>query len=64
MPAYTHYKDVEPAPVICPRCVGTLPMYVREIEPHWSMTKIDFIYECSDCGAEVRQTVRKTQWRH
>ena len=27
--------------------------------PHWSMAKIDFVYECCDCGAEVRQTVRK-----
>jgi hypothetical protein len=23
------------------------------------MAKIDFIYECADCGSEVRQTVRK-----
>jgi hypothetical protein len=39
-------------------------MFVREVEPHWSMSKIDFIYECSDCGAEVRQTVRKPQAHH
>jgi hypothetical protein len=32
-------------------------MYVRDVEPHWSMAKIDFIFECSDCGAEVRQTM-------
>jgi hypothetical protein len=44
--------------------MGMSPMYVREVEPHWSMTKIDFIYECSDCGAEVRQTVRKAQSWH
>jgi DNA-directed RNA polymerase subunit RPC12/RpoP len=25
------------------------------------MAKIDFIYECADCGAEVRQTVRKPE---
>jgi len=39
-------------------------MYVREVEPHWSMAKIDFIYECSDCGAEVRQTVTKPERQH
>jgi hypothetical protein len=36
-----------------------LPMYVKDVTPHWSMAKIDFTYECSDCGAEVRQTVTK-----
>jgi hypothetical protein len=41
-----------------------LPMYVRDVEPHWSMAKIDFIYECSDCGAEVRHTVTKPERRH
>ena len=59
MPAYMHHHDIEMAPVICPGCIGMLPMYVRDVEPHWSMAKIDFIYECSDCGAEVRHTVRK-----
>ena len=63
MPAYIHNHDVEMAPVICPGCVGMQPMYVREVKPHWSMTKIDLIYECSDCGAEVWQTIRKPkQW--
>jgi hypothetical protein len=59
MPAYIHqHDDIEPAFVICPSCVG-LPMYVRDVEPHWSMAKIDFTYECADCGAEVRRTVVK-----
>jgi hypothetical protein len=54
MPAYIHQHDeIEPAFVICPSCVG-LPMYVRDVEPHWSMAKIEFTYECSDCGAELR----------
>jgi hypothetical protein len=39
-------------------------MFVREVEPHWSMAKIDFTYECSDCGAEVKQTIVKAQPRH
>jgi hypothetical protein len=49
---------------MCPGCIGLLPMYVREVEPHWSMAKIDFVYECSDCGAEVRQTITKPERRH
>ena len=69
MPAYIHqhdihqHDDIEPAFVICPSCVG-LPMFVRDVEPHWSMAKIEFTYECSDCGAELRQTVIKPQLRH
>jgi hypothetical protein len=65
MPAYVqHHEIVEMAPIVCPGCIGLLPMYVRDVEPHWSMAKIDFIYECSDCGAEVRQTVTKPERRH
>jgi hypothetical protein len=57
MPAYIHHHDeVEPAMVICPSCVG-LPMYVREVQPHWRTAKIDLIYECGDCGAEIRETI-------
>ena len=38
MPAYIHHhEDAEPAFIICPSCVG-LPMYVKDIEPHWSIT--------------------------
>src|SRR5438445_5843727 len=58
MPAYIQHHEIETAPIVCPGCIGLLPMYVREVEPHWSMAKIDFIYECADCGAEVRQTIR------
>ena len=65
MPAYIQHHEAETiSAVICPGCVGLLPMYVRDVEPHWSMAKIDFIYECSDCGAEVRQTVTKPAPRH
>ena len=41
MPAYIRHHDVEPAFIICPSCVG-LPMYVKDVEPHWSLAKIDF----------------------
>jgi hypothetical protein len=67
MPAYIQHhahQEVEMAPIICPACIGLLPMYVREVEPHWSMATIDFIYECADCGAEVRHTVSKPERPH
>ena len=65
MPAYVqHHAIVEVPPVVCPGCIGLLPMYVRNVEPHWSTATIDFIYECSDCGAEVRQTVTKPERQH
>lgn len=65
MPAYAHHHhEIELAPVLCPGCIGPLPMYVREVEPHWSKEKIDLVYECADCGAEVRQTVRRPELTH
>ena len=57
MPAYVQHHNVETASILCPGCVGLLPMYVREVETNWRMAKIDFVYECSDCGTEVRQTI-------
>ena len=63
MPAYLQHRETESTSIGCPNCVG-LPMYVRDVELHWSMTKIDFIYECSDCGAEIRKTLIKPERRH
>jgi hypothetical protein len=63
MPAYVQNQRIEPACIICPRCAG-LPMYVKEVDPHWTMAKIDFTYECSDCGAEITTTVIKSDLRH
>jgi uncharacterized Zn finger protein len=63
MPAYIHHHDAEPPFIICPSCVG-LPMYVKDVVPHWSMAKIDFTYECSDCGTEIRQTMTKPEMLH
>jgi len=67
MPAYTQHRQhhaIETAPIVCPGCVGLLPMFVREVEPHWSMARIDCVYECADCGAEVRQTITRPELRH
>jgi hypothetical protein len=60
MPAYIQHREVESAEMICPSCIG-LAMFVRDVEPHWSMAKIDFIFECSDCGAEIKKTVIRPQ---
>ena len=51
MPAYIHHHDAEPPFMICPSCLR-LPMYIKDVTPHWSMAKLDFTsYECSNCGA-------------
>ena len=63
MPAYIHHQDAEPAFVTCPRC-ARLPMYIKDVAPHWNMAKIDFTYECSGCGAEIRQTMTKPGLLH
>ena len=46
--------------MICPSCAG-LPMHIKDVTPHWSMAKIDLTYECSNCGAEIRQTMTKPE---
>ena len=62
MPAYVQHREIESALIVCPNCLG-LPVYVRDVAPHWGMAKIDFTYECSDCGAEIKKTVTKPE-RH
>jgi hypothetical protein len=64
MPAYIQHHQIEKVPMICPGCVGLSPMFVREVEPDWRRARIDFIYECADCGAEVRQTVTGPKRSH
>jgi hypothetical protein len=39
-------------------------MHVSDVQPHWSMEKIDFIFECADCGAGVTRTVIKPERKH
>ena len=58
MPAYVQHRDIESALIVCPNCLG-LPVYVRDVAPHWGMAKIDF----TDCGAEIKKTVTKPE-RH
>ena len=33
MPAYAQRREIQPAFIVCPNCLG-LPMYVRDVEPH------------------------------
>ena len=63
MPAFIPRHDAESSFIICPSC-ERLPMYVKDVAPHWSMAKIDFTYECSDCGAEIIQTMTKPELLH
>jgi hypothetical protein len=63
MPAYVQHRDIESALIVCPNCLG-LPVHVRDVEPHWSMAKIDLIYECYDCGAQIKETLTKQERRH
>jgi len=58
MPAYVQHRDIESALIVLSQLPRT-PVYVRDVAPHWGMAKIDFIYECSDCGAEIKKTVTK-----
>jgi hypothetical protein len=46
--------------MICPSCVG-LAMSVKVVAPRWNVSEIDFTYECSDCGGEIRHTVTKQE---
>jgi hypothetical protein len=63
MPAYVQYREIEPSVMMCPSC-WELPLHIRDIEPFWSAAKVDFIYECADCGAEVRKTLIKPERPH
>jgi len=61
MPAYTQHHphhDVHAALIICPSCL-LLPMQIREVQPHWDLARVDFVYECPVCCVEVRDTVAK-----
>ena len=60
MPAYIHDNDTEPPFITCSSC-ARLPMYIKDVAPIWSLAKLDLTYECSNCGAQIRQTVTKPE---
>jgi hypothetical protein len=63
MPAYIRHHEVEPTVIFCPSCMG-LPLHIREVAPRWSAASLDLIYECTDCGTEVRETMTRPERRH
>jgi hypothetical protein len=63
MPAFIPHQELESAVILCQNCAG-LSMYVRDIAHHWSLAKIDFTYECSDCGSEIKTTIARSNRRH
>lgn len=47
-------RDARPAIVVCPDCAKHL-MDVKDVR--WAMTKLEFIFECSGCGAELTKSI-------
>jgi len=39
-------------------------MHIKDVAPHWSMGKIDFTFECFDCGVEIKQTATEPKRLH
>jgi hypothetical protein len=63
MPAYIRCHDTEPMVIFCPSCMG-LPLHIRDVDPVRNAARLDVIYECTDCGTEVRETVTRPERRH
>jgi Zn ribbon nucleic-acid-binding protein len=59
MPAYVQHHIDDTAPLYCPGCAAMPAMRIRNVEPHWDQARIEFVYECIDCGIEVRQTLTR-----
>lgn len=47
-------RDARPAVIVCPGCAKHL-MDVKDVR--WAMTKLEFTYECSGCGAETIRAI-------
>lgn len=47
-------RDAKPAVIVCPDCARHL-MEVKDVR--WAMTKLEFTYECSGCGAETIRAI-------
>jgi len=62
MPAYAQHHQkrqiFHAAMTVCPSCLS-LPMQITEVQPHWDLARVDFVYECPACCTEVRETVAK-----
>lgn len=60
MPAYSQQQHhaIHAPMMVCPSC-NRLPMQFTNVEPHWSASKLDLVFECPECCHEVRETVTK-----
>jgi hypothetical protein len=62
MPAYAQHhqppRDLHATMATCPSCLS-LSMQIREVQPHWDLARVDFVYECPACCTEVREIVAK-----
>lgn len=47
-------RDAKPAVIVCPDCRRHL-MEVKDVR--WAMTKLEFTYACSGCGAETMRAL-------
>ncbi len=47
-------RDAKPAVIVCPDCRRHL-MEVKDVR--WAMTKLEFTYGCSGCGAETIRAI-------
>lgn len=50
-------RDAKPAVVVCPDCKQRL-MEIKDVQ--WATTKLEFTYECSGCGAELKKAIEGT----
>lgn len=54
MLATAHLHDARPAVVVCPQCAQRL-MEIKDVQ--WAAAKLEFTFECADCGTELSKTV-------
>ncbi|WP_424631846.1 hypothetical protein [Bradyrhizobium sp. SYSU BS000235] len=50
-------RDAKPAVVVCPSCKQRL-MEISDVQ--WAAAKLEFTYECTGCGAEVKKAIEGT----
>ena len=54
MLANAHLHDAKPVVIVCPHCAQRL-MEIKDVQ--WAAAKLEFTFECADCGTELSKTV-------